>query len=128
VSLHDGAADVQAQPQAAVVVDGHSGGEAVEDARLLDRADADAVIRDLQAGRVAVRAGGDLHRGAGAEFDGVRQQVGEDLIEARGIPAPLHGRAGLNRQRATRAGSLGSDPFHHLPHQRRQVHLGRVQL
>lgn len=77
----DSAADVEPEPQASVVL-GHDAFESLEDSALFVRVDPDPPISDRELCRFPATQHRDLDRLAGAELDGVREEVGEHLIDA----------------------------------------------
>jgi len=87
VRFHDPPGDVEAQPEPAVMTGGHGALEPVEDAQRVLGRDSDPVIADcqLESGRVVLER--DIDRLSGAELDGVREEVGDDLIESRAVSA-----------------------------------------
>src|SRR6267142_2013388 len=82
VSFHDPPGDVEAQPEPAVMAAGHGALESVEDAQQVLGWDPDPMVahRELKPGRVALER--DIDRVSGAELDGVREEVGDDLIDS----------------------------------------------
>jgi len=87
VRFHDPPGDVEAQPEPAVMAGGHGALEPVEDARQVLGRDPDPVVADcqLKAGRVSLER--DIDGLSGAELEGVREEVGDDLIESRAVGA-----------------------------------------
>src|SRR6267142_2991163 len=85
--FHDPPADVEAQPEPAVMAAGHGALEPVEDAQQVLGCDADPMVADdqLKPGRVALER--DVDRLSGAELDGVGEEVGDDLIQSRTVGA-----------------------------------------
>src|SRR5688500_2472371 len=86
VSCGQLAHDPEAQAQTSEVPGVVRAFEALEDAGLIPRADPDAVIAHDQPRRAVLLVDRDLDRLAGAVLQRVREQVGQDLIDAPAIP------------------------------------------
>src|SRR5216683_2930388 len=87
VGLDDLSDDPQSQSQAAVLPGRHQSLESFEDAVPMFGRDSNSMVADRQAGP-AIRNLGHHHldRRALTVLDGIRNQIGDDLLDPKGIP------------------------------------------
>src|SRR5262249_45343423 len=87
VRLDDLSNEPQPEPETAILPFGHRPLEALENTRLLLRIDADSLVAHLEPHAALHRAvDGDADRPTKAEFERVRQEVGDDLCESPLVP------------------------------------------
>ena len=109
----------QAQPACAVLV--HDALESVEDAFLIARIDADAMVAHFDDGAVLRVRQADFHGLALAVAHGVADQVDNDLLDAEGIPKPLDRLEGHHFQHAARRRRIRCQVVRHPAYQAGQV-------
>src|SRR5262249_55526580 len=126
--LHQLARDPQPEPEAAVVALRRRALELVEDALLLLGSDADAVIDDAHFGALAVAADRDLDRLTLPILDGVGDEVGQDLVEARATPHPRQRRRRLQRERHALPAGLFAQARHHVARDLDEIDALDLQL
>src|SRR6185312_17069438 len=112
--LDELARDPQAEPEAAVVALRRGALELAEDALLLLGRHADAVIDYADLGAPVVAAELDLDRLALPVLDGVGDEVGDDLIDARAIPEPQDRRRRRQLERDVLPPRFVLEPRDHL--------------
>src|SRR5207244_1821863 len=115
--LDDLPRDPEAEPETAEIARRHRPFEALEDALLLLRIDANAVVGDLENRLATVGAQLDLDGLAGAIFDRVGQKVRDHLLQAQPIPHPRHVRRHARHDLAASAGRGFGEPLDHIAHQ-----------
>src|SRR5688572_25997208 len=88
VGLHHLPGDVEAEPEAAIMLGRDRALEALADALLIPGGDADPAVSDRQPRPVAPGLNPEIDRLARRVLAGVGEQVGDDLGDPQGIPVP----------------------------------------
>ena len=119
-------------PEPPVVRARHRALEALEDALRDPRRDADALVADAdadaRAGAVVRRPRAHGDRLAAPVLDGVRQQVGHHLIDARGIEAPRSAGGASSVIAEPLALAVARTAIDDVGDQRRQIHVADVEV
>src|SRR5258706_7079975 len=100
VGLDDLSRDVQPEPEAAVRPRGNGAFEAIEDSPKLVRFDSDSVVLHLEDGELAQALDPELDGATGSVLGSVAQQAGDDLFDAKLVPAAEHRPIGRQLQPA----------------------------
>ena len=91
------------------------------------RIDADALILDRERRPVCVSRAADRDGPRRPEFDGIGDEVRQDLIEPRSIPDPDDGRVRVDRHRGVGAGEVHLEALDHLARERAELDLGPLE-
>src|SRR3954464_9110632 len=114
VRLDDVTRDPQSEPEPAVLPRPFGALEPLEDLLLVFGRDADPAVRHAQYRAGTLDAGLDVDRPALAVLEGIRDEVGDHLLQADTVPDTLDGIEG-ERDRAPRFGRQVGEAVHHVP-------------
>src|SRR4051794_37064482 len=119
--------DVETKPEPAILANGNSALEALENASLILLPDPDTVIADLQLRQFPIARQGDLDGLAGPVFDRIAEEIDDHLLHPHRVPGPPQVWFEVKPERAAGSGQLVGVTFDHAANQLRQVNLFQVQ-
>src|SRR5262249_8033167 len=120
--LDDASHDVQTEPEPSVLARRYAALEPLEDVRKPIGVDPHSVIAHREPGVAVAKIETHVDGRAGAELDGVREQIRDDLRETRSVPRS-HDLAGdADADRRARSGRFATEPIDHLTNERGEIH------
>ena len=97
--------------------------EAAKNPLLIYIRNSDAVVADFELHpRVLLRRQRHFNRAAGAELDGIRDQVGDDLLQREPVPSAAQCWRNLDGQRRAIESGLGGVRLDYFPHDFGEIH------